>query len=97
MAYDGAYVSPNGVHYKNFMLICPIHDRCEKTKGLTGPVADQLGPFGPLAFLHAWIPCEVKPGKSHPRSNPTIEASRAFLAANADDLRELYFRLVGEE
>ena len=96
MACDLNYVNPNGVHQPNFLLKCPLHEECEKSKGASGPVADELGPFGPLAFLHAWIPCGVLPGKTHRRANPTLAEARAFLASNAEDLRDLYFRLVDE-
>jgi hypothetical protein len=88
------YVGPSGNRYTNFLLKCPLHHSCNKTKGAIGALSVQLGRTGPLAFLHAWVDCDQRPGRSHAASMPTPASVRAFHEAHSEALEALCSILV---
>ena len=75
--YDGG---PNGRPYENWILKCPHHEGCEKTRGCGINMTQHYGELEPLAFLHAWRDMTVPPGKKHRHLNPTREQVDAKMA-----------------
>ena len=76
--------------YANFILKCPRHVGCEKTKGFHGPHQRAYGDVGALAYLHAWIPTNPEPGKTHTSAEPTVAEVAAYAEARRADLERAF-------
>ena len=57
--------------YDNWIMTCPRHDNCQKTRGVGVFSTSRYGELEPLAFLHAWRDMDVPPGRPHRRCTPT--------------------------
>ena len=90
IAFKAAHM--NGKLYRNYRLKCPLHQDCFKVKGETIKLMKMLGPIGPPAFLHAWIPEEPRDDRPHNLCNPSDDAVKAYAAAHGDALKEVMER-----
>ena len=82
--------------YANWKLKCCRHDHpagCEKKMNHTEASTRRFGHLGPLAFLHAWIPLEPRPGQTHARRSPGHVEVGAYLEAHRDALEAIYQNL----
>jgi len=88
--YD-PYRTPAGKFAPNWMLKCPTHKNCFKTKQDCDAHTARHGKIQPLAFLHAWVPCLPPPGsgESHRVQNPTDEQTTAFAVAHGAELQAI--------
>ena len=84
--------------YRNYTILCTKHVNpcCVKTKGRYEGNMRRHGELEPLAFLTAWLFCEPKPGKTHANraSDPSDEMVDGIVRENADELQDLFQRLV---
>ena len=88
--YD-PYRTPAGKYAPNWMLKCPTHNACFKTRQQVDAHTASHGDIEPLAFLHAWITCVPAPGPTdtHRSKKPTAEQTAAFAGAHGAELQEL--------
>ena len=77
--YDGG---ATGKPYENWILKCPWHANCEKTRGVGAKSGLRIGELEPLAFLHAWRDVQVPLGKPHRQCKPSEAAVDAQMAVN---------------
>ena len=84
--YDGG---ATGKPYENWILKCPHHTNCERTRGCGVFATKRHAELEPLAFLHAWRDVDVPPGKKHRLCNPTTEQLDAQMAENAAAFADL--------
>ena len=67
-----AYVGGSSSNsYDNWIMTCPRHEHCQKTRGVGAFSTRRHGELEPLAFLHAWRDMDVPPGRTHRRCTPT--------------------------
>ena len=57
--------------YDNWIMTCPRHENCQKTRGVGAFSTSRYGELEPLACLHAWRDMDVPPGRPHRRCTPT--------------------------
>ena len=65
-----------------------------QTKG--GQFTKRAGLIEPLAFLYAWLDCDIVPGKTHGTSDPTVENVLAYAASHRQELEALRDFLVAQ-
>ena len=88
------YVDPkDGRPRPNFMIKCPYHDDCFKTKGTIPRFERRYGKVEPLLSLHAWTvvpwPCPEKPGATHRKLETSHAALDAYAAEHLDAMQEV--------
>ena len=74
----------------NWTLQCPRHDGCTKVRYVNAASTAHHGAVEPLAFLHAWAPCDPPEGsdKSHRvGAKPSQAAVDAVVAARRAELQ----------
>ena len=91
--YEGEYRAPNADRpdtFHNWILRCPRHgNACVKKRHHTPRNTARFGSIEPLAFCHAWIPCDPKEGRSHATANPAPEAVAAVVAEHREELQRV--------
>ena len=84
-AYTGG---STGKPYANWILKCPKHQNCQKTRGVGSFSTKRYGELEPLAHLHAWRDMDVPAHNTHRLCNPlAAEVDRQMdsnMAAFAD-------------
>ncbi len=94
IAYE-EYLKPDGYLYLNYTIECTRHDDCVKTRGRNPTNILPHGEIGVLAYLHAWLPVEAEPGKTHRNTNPKAVDVAAFARKHHDALDRLFRSLTG--
>jgi len=89
--YD-PYTTPQGKFAPNWILLCPRHADCQKSRGVTESHCSRWGPIEPLAFLHEWIDVPDVPGKTHASLWPQAARVGAFAEAHREELKEIVVR-----
>ena len=91
------YIHPvTGKNAFNYVLKCPLHSNCFKSRADTPAFRTAYGDIEPLAYLHAWAPIPwPTPGgkKTHRGENTKREDVHRYAADNVDGLQELFSRL----
>ena len=80
----------------NYLLQCPYHDDCMKSRGLSARYQKQFGEVEIIAALHAWshIPWPTATGKkTHRLEDPTDRATRAYALEHLEALQDLLRQL----
>ena len=90
------YTTPGGKVMDNYLLQCPRHDDCMKSRGLSARYQKQFGEVEIIAALHAWshIPWPTATGKkTHRLEDPTDRATRAYALEHLEALQDLLRQL----
>ena len=69
--YEAYAGGSSGKPYENWIMTCPRHANCQKTRGIGAFSVRRHGELEPLAFLHAWRDMDVPPGRPHRHCTPT--------------------------
>jgi len=76
--------------YVNWILKCPRHGgKCLKKRIINANSTKRFGDIECVAYVHAWVPLEAKPGRTHSYTNPTHADVAACVAANRVELQEI--------
>ena len=73
--YEAYAGGSSGNAYDKWIMTCPRHEHCQKTRGVGAFSTRRHGELEPLAFLHAWRDMDVTPGRTHLRCTPTQVAT----------------------
>jgi len=90
--YD-PYTTPLGKPAFNYLLKCPHHTGCMKSRGDVPAHCRHYGDVEPLAFLHAWshIPWPTDGGKqTHRLENPAAREVAEYAKAHLQELQDLW-------
>ena len=63
-----------------------------KSRGVAAASTKAAGAIEPIAFLHAWVPTERAPGKTHRNTNPANADVLAFAMERREELLEVLRR-----
>ena len=81
----------------NWILKCPRHPPpCCKKRHVNEKHQASKGRVEPLSFLHAWIPLDPEPGKTHASCNPKQEDVDNFADAHKDVLEDVADRAIAK-
>ena len=84
------YVDTKGKPSTNFVLKCPHHVSCEKSRARIPAHEEHFGPIEELAYLHAWsrIAWPTKPTMgTHRQETPSQAAVAEYARAHVEDLQ----------
>ena len=89
--YDD-YPHPVLGSYKNWILQCPLHDGCSRSRKHIPAFTAAFGDIEPLAYLHVrlavQVPTEGREAK-HSLKKPTAAQVAAFVAEHRAELEEI--------
>jgi len=89
------YVTPAGIPAHNWIIQCPHHDSCWKSKGPTARNTARFGAIEPLALLHVWPDLPLVPGKTHRALEPPKSLVEQFAKDHAVELQAIVDREQG--
>ena len=101
-ALDGAeikydiWTNKQGVAHPNWIIACPFHHPCIKSRKDIPAHRAVHGELECLAYLHAWLPIPIdttKANATHRQEDPSPAQVAAYFEAHRDELQALRDRL----